>query len=173
MVGRARRHLALHVEPLLSLTFAPTMVEASKKRNVIPALCELVVDSRLQPGQTPEDAREELRAAIGEDGYEYELIEAIGGTGSSMETPLWDAVAAFIAEEEPAAAVAPVGCAGFTDSHWMREAFGTVSYGFFPMRAMDAEVATLLIHSANERIPVDDLELAVGFYRDAAQHLCG
>ena len=68
------------VEPLLSLTFAPTMVEASKKRNVIPALCELVVDSRLQPGQTPEDPREELRAAIGEDGYEYELIEAIGGT---------------------------------------------------------------------------------------------
>ena len=33
---------------------------------------------------------------------------------------------------------------GFTDSHWMREAFGTVAYGFFPMRAMDAEVATLL-----------------------------
>ena len=159
------------VEPLLSLTFAPTMVEASKKRNVIPALCELVVDSRLQPGQTPEDAREELRAAIGEDGYEYELIEAIGGTGSSMETPLWDAVAAFIAEEEPGAVVAPVGCAGFTDSHWMRDAFGTVAYGFFPMRAMDAEVAALLVHSADERAHVDDLELGVRWLRFAAQRM--
>ena len=159
------------VEPLLSLTFAPTMVEASKKRNVIPALCELVVDSRLQPGQTPEDAREELRAAIGEDGYEYELIEAIGGTGSPMETPLWDAVAAFIAEEEPAAVVAPVGCAGFTDSHWMRDAFGTVAYGFFPMRAMDAEVAALLVHSADERAHVDDLELGVRWLRFAAQRI--
>ena len=159
------------VEPLLSLTFAPTMVEASKKRNVIPALCELVVDSRLQPGQTPEDAREELRAAIGEDGYEYELIEAIGGTGSSMETPLWDVVAAFIAEEEPAAVVAPVGCAGFTDSHWMRDAFGTVAYGFFPMRAMDAEVAALLVHSADERAHVDDLEFGVRWLRFAAQRM--
>jgi acetylornithine deacetylase/succinyl-diaminopimelate desuccinylase-like protein len=159
------------VEPLLSLTFAPTMVEASKKRNVIPALCELVVDSRLQPGQTPEDAREELRAAIGEDGYEYELIEAIGGTGSSMETRLWDAVATFIAEEEPGAVVAPVGCAGFTDSHWMRDAFGTVAYGFFPMRAMDAEVAALLVHSADERAHVDDLELGVRWLRFAAQRM--
>jgi acetylornithine deacetylase/succinyl-diaminopimelate desuccinylase-like protein len=53
----------------------------------------------------------------------------------------------------------------------MREAFGTVAYGFFPMRAMSAEVSALLVHSANERIPVDDLELAVGFYRDAAATL--
>ena len=159
------------VEPLLSLTFAPTMVEASKKRNVIPALCELAVDSRLQPGQTPEDAREELRAAIGDDGYEYELIEAIGGTGSPMQTPLWDAVAAFIAEAEPGAVVAPVGCAGFTDSHWMRDAFGTVAYGFFPMRAMDAEVAALLVHSADERAHVDDLELGVRWLRFAAQRM--
>ena len=33
---------------------------------------------------------------------------------------------------------APMCVAGFTDSHWLREAFGTVAYGFFPSRAMDA-----------------------------------
>ena len=159
------------VEPLLSLTFAPTMVAASRKRNVIPALCELVVDSRLQPGQTPEEQREELRVAIGDDGYEYELIEAMGGTRSPVETPLWDAVTAFVSEEEPEAAVAPVGCAGFTDSHWMREAFGTVAYGFFPMRAMDPEVAALLVHSADERAHVDDLELGVRWLRFAARRI--
>jgi acetylornithine deacetylase/succinyl-diaminopimelate desuccinylase-like protein len=159
------------VEPLLSLTFAPTMAEASKKRNVIPALAELVVDSRLQPGQTPDDQREELRAAIGDEGYDYELIEAMGGTRSPVATPLWDAVTAFVADEEPAAAVAPIGCAGFTDSHWMREAFGTVAYGFFPMRAMDPEVAALLVHSADERAHVDDLELGVRWLRFAAQRI--
>ena len=35
---------------------------------------------------------------------------------------------------EPEAAVAPICVAGFTDSHWLREAFGTVAYGFFPLR---------------------------------------
>src|SRR5206468_10991817 len=35
------------IEPLLAPTFAPTMISASRKRNVIPALCEIVVDCRL------------------------------------------------------------------------------------------------------------------------------
>ncbi|HSC91092.1 MAG TPA: M20/M25/M40 family metallo-hydrolase [Gaiellaceae bacterium] len=159
------------VEPLLSLTFAPTMLSASQKRNVIPALAEIVVDSRLQPGQAPEEAREELRRAIGDDGYEYELVEAIGGTRSPVATPLWDAVTAFVADEEPGAAVVPIGCAGFTDSHWLRDAFGTVAYGFFPMRTMDPEVAALLVHSADERVHVDDLELGARWLRFAAEHV--
>src|SRR5207247_10816672 len=32
------------VEPLLSLTVSPTMIHASRKRNVVPALCEVTVD---------------------------------------------------------------------------------------------------------------------------------
>jgi acetylornithine deacetylase/succinyl-diaminopimelate desuccinylase-like protein len=67
----------------------------------------------------------------------------------------------------------PVCVAGFTDSHWFREAFGTVAYGFFPSRAMDPEVAARLIHSADERVPVEDLELGVEWMRFAAQNLLG
>ena len=70
---------------------------------------------------------------------------------------------------EPGAVAAPVMVAGFTDSHWLREAFGTVAYGFFPMRAMDPELAARLDHSADERVHVDDLELGARFLREAAQ----
>jgi acetylornithine deacetylase/succinyl-diaminopimelate desuccinylase-like protein len=156
------------VEPLLSLTFAPTMIEASKKRNVVPALCEITVDSRLLPGQQPEEARRLLETVLGRDGWEYELIEAQGGTRSEASGPLWDAVTSFVGEVEPAAHVVPVGCPGFTDSHWLRDAFGTVAYGFFPLRTMDPEVAALLVHSADERAHVDDLQLGVDFLRHAA-----
>jgi acetylornithine deacetylase/succinyl-diaminopimelate desuccinylase-like protein len=156
------------VEPLLSLTFTPTMIEASKKRNVVPALCEIVVDSRLLPGQSPEEARALLDGVIGRDEWDYELIEAHGGTRSQAAGPLWDAVASFVAETEPDARVVPIGCPGFTDSHWLRDAFGTVAYGFFPMRTMDPEVAALLVHSADERAHVDDLQLGVDFLRHAA-----
>jgi acetylornithine deacetylase/succinyl-diaminopimelate desuccinylase-like protein len=69
--------------------------------------------------------------------------------------------------------VLPVCVAGFTDSHWLREAFGTVAYGFFPSNAMDAQVAARLIHSANERVAVDDLELAVECFRHAAVEVTG
>jgi acetylornithine deacetylase/succinyl-diaminopimelate desuccinylase-like protein len=160
------------VEALLSLTLSPTMITASQKRNVIPALCEVTVDCRLLPGDTPRDVEPLLRSILGEgegEGeYELEWIEAQGGTRSPLDTPLWDAVESFVADEEPGAKVVPLVVAGFTDSHWVREAFGTVAYGFFPMRTMDPELATRLVHSADERIAVDDLELGVRFLRHAA-----
>ena len=41
------------VAPLLAATLSPTMIEASRKRNVIPGSCVIEVDCRLLPGQTP------------------------------------------------------------------------------------------------------------------------
>ena len=157
------------IEPLLSVTLSPTMIQASRKRNVIPATCEVTVDCRLQPEQTQADAEPIIRDAIGVDGYELEWVEGQGGTRSPLGTPLWDAIASFVAESEPGAVAAPLAVPGFTDSHWMRQAFGTVAYGFFPARAMEPELAARLIHSADERVPVDDLELGVEFLRHAAR----
>ncbi len=160
---------ATAIEPLLSLTVAPTMISASSKRNVIPALCDVIVDCRLLPGQTQGEAETLIRSALGEGDYELAWLEGKGGTRSPMDTPLWGAVESFVEEVEPGAVAAPICVAGFTDSHWLREAFGTVAYGFFPARAMGPELAATLIHSADERIPVDDLELGVRFLRHAAE----
>jgi acetylornithine deacetylase/succinyl-diaminopimelate desuccinylase-like protein len=161
------------IEALLGLTVSPTIISASQKRNVIPALCELTVDCRLLPGQTQTDAERVLRGVLGEGDYDFEWLEGQGGTRSPLETPLWSAIESFVAAEEPEAQLAPVCLAGFTDSHWLREAFGTVAYGFFPMRTMDPELAARLIHSADERIAVDDLELGVRCLRHVAEQMGG
>jgi acetylornithine deacetylase/succinyl-diaminopimelate desuccinylase-like protein len=161
------------VEPLLGPTFAPTMITASRTRNIIPSLCEIVVDCRLLPGQTPAAVEPEIRRVLGDDvSYDLEFTEAHGGTRSALDTPLWDAVASFVTGLEPGAQAVPICTAGFTDSHWLREAFGTVAYGFFPARAMPAEVIAQLVHSADERAPVDDLELGVDWLRYAARTIC-
>jgi acetylornithine deacetylase/succinyl-diaminopimelate desuccinylase-like protein len=160
------------VEALLAPTFSPTIVSASVKRNVIPALCEVEVDCRLLPGQHPEHVEPVIRAVLGGDvEYELDWIEAArGGTRSPLDTPLWRALEEFVAEAEPGAWAAPLACAGFTDSHWLREAFGTVAYGFFPATGeLPPEVAASLVHSADERIPVSDLELGVRWLRHAAR----
>jgi acetylornithine deacetylase/succinyl-diaminopimelate desuccinylase-like protein len=171
-VARAREvHplAAAALEPLLSLTMAPTMISASQKRNVIPAVCEITVDRRLQPGQTVEEAEAVARSLIPDDvDYEYELMEAQGGTRSPLDTPLWEAVDSFVQQVEPGARTVPICVAGFTDSHWMRASFDTVAYGFFPLKTMDPEVATMLVHSADERAHVEDIELGVDFLRHAA-----
>jgi acetylornithine deacetylase/succinyl-diaminopimelate desuccinylase-like protein len=160
------------VEPLLGMTVSPTKVHASDKRNVIPAVCEVTLDVRLLPGQMPADAESALRALLGAGDYELENIESSGGTRSPIGGPLWDAVASFVEAEEPGAKAVPCCVAGFTDSHWVRDAFGTVAYGFFPARELDSEVAARLIHSANERVPVGDLELGTRFLRHAAETVC-
>ena len=160
------------IEPLLGMTVSPTRARASDKRNVIPALCEITVDVRLLPGQTPEQAEAALRAWLGDGDYELVNTERQGGTRSPIGGPLGDAVEAFVEVEEPGARPAPICVAGFTDSHWLREAFGTVAYGFFPSRALDSETAARLIHSANERVPVSDLELGVRFFLQAARSVC-
>ena len=161
------------VEPMLGLALSPTMISASQRTNVIPGVCEVVCDCRLLPGDTPGDVEPAIRAALGEDSYELEWIEAVGGTRSPLETPLWDAIEAFIGKVDPEAGVVPVVSPGFTDSHFLREALGTVAYGFFPMRTMDPELAARLIHSADERIAVEDLELGVRFLRHVAATLSG
>jgi acetylornithine deacetylase/succinyl-diaminopimelate desuccinylase-like protein len=161
------------IEPLLWMTVAPTMAHASDKRNIIPALCTITVDTRLLPGQTPEEAEATIRAWLGDGDYDLVNTERFGGTRSEISGPLWDAVQSFVESEEPGATPAPICVAGFTDSHWMREAFGTVAYGFFPSRDMDSETAARLIHSADERVPVSDLELGVRWLRHAAQTVCG
>ncbi|HJR93877.1 MAG TPA: M20/M25/M40 family metallo-hydrolase [Gaiellaceae bacterium] len=171
------RAAALHpllpalVEPLLAFTLSPTMIDASHQRNVIPALCQITVDCRLLPETTPADVEPLIRAALGNGSYDLEFDEATGGTRSPLGTPLWDALERFTASIEPGARLAPMACAGFTDSHYLRQAFGTVAYGFFPIRHMDPELATKLVHSADERIKVDDLELGVEMLRSVAHSL--
>ena len=176
VVERAR---ALHptaadlVEPLLAPTFAPTMISASQKRNVIPASCEVVVDCRLLPGQHPEKVAPLVRAVLGGDvDYELEFLQAQGGTRSALDTPLWAAIASFVDRMDPGARPVPICVAGFTDSHWLRTAFGTVAYGFFPARTMPPALAAQLIHSADERVPVSDLELGVEWLRHVVRTVC-
>jgi acetylornithine deacetylase/succinyl-diaminopimelate desuccinylase-like protein len=159
------------IEPLLGLTVSPTMIEASQKRNVIPGRCEVTVDCRLLPGQTEAEAEAVLRDWLGEGDYELEWRGGQGGTRSELGTPLWRVIEEFVGGLEAGARPAPICVAGFTDSHWLRETFGTVAYGFFPLRAMSAELAARLIHSADERVPVEDLELGVRFLRSVAERV--
>jgi acetylornithine deacetylase/succinyl-diaminopimelate desuccinylase-like protein len=180
------------VEALLGATFSPTIISASSKRNVIPALCTIEVDCRLLPGQHPEHVEPMIRAVLdagsivggaddarrrargGDVDYELEWLEPEGGTRSSLDTPLWGTLEEWVEKVEPEARAAPLCGPGFTDSHWLREAFGTVAYGFFPTTGdLPPETAALLVHSADERVPVSDLELGVDWLRHAAHAVLG
>ena len=159
--------LGVLVEPLLGVSFAPTIMRAGDKINVIPARAELEVDCRVPPGLGERHVREALRAVVGDDRFGLEFSDTVVGNRSSAESPLMDTIRAFVEREDPGAAVAPMVMWGFSDSHCWRAAFpDSVVYGFFPQRAMDFVEGFPLVHGADEHIPVEDLGLAASFYSE-------
>ena len=138
------------------------MISASQKRNVIPALTEVTVDCRLLPGQTQAGVEPMMRAWLGEGDYELVWGEGQGGTRSAMDTPLWAAAEAFIAEAEPGSARGADLRRGL---HRQPLAARGVRHG--RLRLLPRQVhgpatwPARLVHSADERADVDDLELGV------------
>jgi acetylornithine deacetylase/succinyl-diaminopimelate desuccinylase-like protein len=168
-IERKDPRVAMLVEPMLGVTLSPTMISASEKINVIPSRARLQVDCRVPPELGEEAALDAIRAAVGDDGYELEFNERVVGNRSPADTPLMDHIRAFVEREDPGADVVPVVLPGFSDSHWWRRAFpDCLAYGFFPQKAMDVFEAFPLVHGADERVPVEDLGLAAGFYAELA-----
>ncbi len=141
---------------------------------MIPAEAEALIDCRVPPGHGEDEARRQLAALIGEDGYEVEFSEAVVGNRSPMASPLADAIGDWLAEADPGAGLAPMVMPGFSDSNAFRTAFpDAVVYGFSPARELALIEAAPLIHGADERVPASDVELAAGFFYELPRRVLG
>jgi acetylornithine deacetylase/succinyl-diaminopimelate desuccinylase-like protein len=154
------------------VTLTPTKAQAGKKANVIPSEAEALIDCRVPPGQGKDDALRGLAALIGDGDYDVEFSEAMMGNSSPMESPLTDAIRDWLAGEDPGAEIAPTVMPGFSDSNPFRTAFPeAIVYGFCPHGAVDLLHAAPLIHGADERVPVADVELSSRFFYELPQRM--
>ena len=173
----SRLHPSLEEElpSLFGTTIAPTRLRGSSARNVMPARASVECDCRVLPGTTQEDLEQELKDALGDDvPYELEFLEPpTGGTVAPIDTPLFRICQEFLELNDPGAALLPVISPGFCDSHFMRERFGTVAYGFWPLRSTPIDVYRAGFHNRNERVHADDLVYATRFHLFAAERLLG
>jgi acetylornithine deacetylase/succinyl-diaminopimelate desuccinylase-like protein len=163
-------------EPMLRVTMVPTLASASQKENVIPSRAEVLVDCRVPPGGGADEVRERIDEMLGPlaGELEVEFTEQTVGNRSPADSPLAAAIAAWLAQADPKATLVPIVMPGFSDSHWFRKAFGAATvYGFHPQRQFDLFDGMSLMHSADERAAVADLELAAGFFSDLCGRLLG
>ena len=169
--------LADLLEPMMGVTLAPTMIRASQKENVIPSRCTVRVDCRVPPGMGEDHVLRRVAELLGDTmsgGYTIEFSEQVVGNSSPPDSELATRLREFVAGIEPSAGVLPIVLPGFTDSHWFRKAFpGCIAYGFFPQRAMSRFDTMPLIHAPDERIHVDDIELASRFFSELAPAVLG
>ena len=154
-------------EPMLRVTLVPTKAGASTRDNVIPSVAEAVIDTRVPPGLDEAAVRERIAPVLGElpDQVEIEFTETTSGNESPLETEFEAAIREWLSEADPEATLVPIVMPGFSDSHWFRKAFrSSVVYGFHPQRELDLFEAAPLVHGADERAAVSDIELAAWFY---------
>ena len=165
--------LAPLFDAALRVTFAPTIVSAGEKINVIPARAEVRVDCRVPPGMGEDVALKRIMEVLeGGDGLSVDFTEAVVGNRSPVESPLHDAIAGWLAEHDEGAETIPVVLPAFTDSRWFRAAFpDCVAYGFFPQRHQTLYDTWPLMHAADERIDVRDLGFAAAFFHDLPERL--
>jgi acetylornithine deacetylase/succinyl-diaminopimelate desuccinylase-like protein len=162
------------LEPMLGVSLAPTRVFASEKINVIPSHARLAIDCRVPAGLGEEAAMAAIEEVVGAGDYRLEWTEQVTGNRSPIASPMADFIRAWIAAADPEAICVPVVLPGFTDSRTFRDAFPECSaYGFFPHRVRTRFETDPLIHGADERIDVRDLEFAAEFFRDLAVGLLG
>jgi len=152
--------MAEDIRAKLRMTIAPTMIHGGVKENIIPSECETVFDCRVLPGQTPEDAMNEIKGLLRDvdiEKLEFETIQASEPSESPTDTPLYGHIANVLKEFEPKCSVAPILLTGGTDSRFFRK-IGSICYGFQPMRA-DMPYGEILrtIHGIDERISIENL----------------
>ena len=166
---------AASIEPLLGLTFSPTIVRAgSDAVNVIPSHAEVTVDCRLLPGQSAEDIRREIVCALAavEEPWEMEMLNFMPGSESLPDSSLRAAIADTMEQLVPDAEVICGHFSGFTDSAHLRAAFpGTVAYGFCPFIVETGADIRPRLHGVDERIAVRDLAFQAQFFERLATRL--
>jgi acetylornithine deacetylase/succinyl-diaminopimelate desuccinylase-like protein len=167
--------LARMVHACTHTTFAPTMMQAGIKTNVIPDSVELQVDIRTLPGVTGPDVEKMLEEAIGDLKGDVEILaqDDNPATASPIDTALWESIRRVVEGLVPGATTVPFLVVGATDARFFRRA-GSVAYGagLFSEKIPFTEFASMF-HGDNERIDQESLRLSTDLWMALAKDLVG
>lgn len=149
--------LAVLMRAMTRTTLTPTIIQGGTKENVIPSNCELTLDCRIMPGETPDLIMKNLREALcGIESLNLEIEKGNPPNESSAETGFFHLVREVITKYTPGSRVLPLMLTGATDSRYLRPR--AVCYGVEPMKAdLPPEEMMRMVHGINERISIDNL----------------
>jgi acetylornithine deacetylase/succinyl-diaminopimelate desuccinylase-like protein len=168
MIGMARQaHACTHT------TFAPTVMHAGTKTNVIPDRVELEIDIRTLPGQSSAEVRAMLDEALGDLSGAVEVSATSDdlSTESPIDTPLWDALERVTGKLTQHSGLIPFLTVGATDARFFRR-LGIPSYGFglFSGR-ISFDDFSAMFHGDNERVDQESLRLSTELWHALAHDL--
>lgn len=168
-------NLSAYAHAFSHTTIAQTVLRAGGAINVLPSHAYLEMDIRPFPGQTQEELDEFLREALGDMADEVEIEHLIteDATQSSTDTELWRCIEETAHEFFPDKEVLPVLATGGSDLRVARRRGGN-AYGF-ALHAEDRDMASAnsQLHSHDEHLYLEDLDLTVKAYFSLVNRFLG
>jgi acetylornithine deacetylase/succinyl-diaminopimelate desuccinylase-like protein len=146
------------VQAMLYNTVTPTIIKAGEKANVLAESCELTLDCRLLPGETPEAFLNEVRRLVNDQTVECEVIQSAIPTESTIDTQMYRVMEQVVRQTVPQAILVPYLSPNGTDSRCFRQR-GITAYGFMPVLISEADLQRM--HGVDERLSLDNLELGI------------
>lgn len=157
------------------LTISPTVLRAGEAINVLPSVAWMELDIRPLSGQTQEEIDDLLREALDDLADDVEITHLITEPGSVSPTsgPLFDAIVDTFDEFFPGVPVVPTIAAGGSDLRFARRK-GGVGYGF-ALHGRGETLGSVLgeLHSHDESVAVEDVDLTVRAYRSLIRRFVG
>lgn len=156
-------------------TAVPTMLRAGETINVIPSEATAWIDSRLVPGESPNDLLATVEGLLSraELNVELEVLNSGPGIEFSINTDLFRTICEVMSENDPGSTVVPYLSPGATDAKHLFNCNNIKAvYGFKPMKQDPDVPRSLLVHAHNERISVDNLLLLTKVLFDITKRFC-
>ncbi|NLZ57200.1 MAG: M20/M25/M40 family metallo-hydrolase [Corynebacterium sp.] len=167
--------LARFAHAVSHLTIAQTVVRAGQAINVLPSHAYLELDIRTLPGQTNDYVDDALRKALGDLADEVEIEHLISeeATVSPTDSGLYHVLEKVLGDFFPDAPVVPIISSGGSDLRFGRR-LGGVGYGF-AVHARERTLAEALgqLHSHDEALHLEDLELTIRGYDAVVREFLG
>jgi len=139
---------------LLRTTCVATQLEAGHAPNALPQSAKATLSCRVMQGTTPEQVKESLEKAIGDDQVKVEIVRRRSGSKPpELTDEVMKPVRAAAAKLWPGVPIAPSMTAGATDGRFLMSA-GIPTYGMSGMFAVSGESNA---HGLNEKLRVSSL----------------
>jgi acetylornithine deacetylase/succinyl-diaminopimelate desuccinylase-like protein len=156
-------------------TFAPTIMKAGVKTNIIPDSAEIQVDVRTLPGHEAEQVRAMLAEALGDLWNEVEITADSDSpaTISSSSGPALDAIAKVTDSMLPGVGITPTLLTAATDARHFRR-IGAQCYGVgLKSDRIGFGDFMAMFHGDDERVDIETLRLEEDYFYRLAHELVG
>ncbi|MFL6161530.1 MAG: M20/M25/M40 family metallo-hydrolase [Jatrophihabitantaceae bacterium] len=154
----------LYLRSVLQHSVNATVIRAGTSVNVLPTELTVDLDGRLLPGAGSADFIAALRRLV-PDELEVELLVEGEPLPEPEFGPMYELLADVLRRADPDGVPLPMITSASTDARLFPQ-FGISCYGWLPMLFRDQVNYRNLMHSADERIPVEALRFGASCFYD-------